>query len=145
MRRNGQRLAAVTLAILCFAVFPAGAPADQVMTWPSGDNNWNNSWTQIRCGSKNAASVASISTTFAATVTEITLTFDSADASKVNAFRLEINGVEAQTKTIAGGAITFVIADPAPNQTYTIVIDCAQGSSNGFVRLSQIEVQGYTA
>ena len=113
-------------------------------------NNNNNGWSYIKCGSKNGASVASLSTDMAQQVTKVVVTLDK--ISSVNSFYLEVatdadftNVVEKIDGTMASGEQAFVVSAPAAGMFYRIVFDCAQSGSNGPVQVSAVEFFGYNA
>lgn len=98
-------------------------------------NNNKNIWNFVRAGSKKFASVAALSTDAAM-----------ADASKVNSFKLIVasdadftNVVEEVELTIAAGENTFALTNPTANCYYKLVIDCKQGTANGFVELAKVQ------
>ena len=110
-------------------------------------NNNNAGWKYIKCGSKNAASVASINTKFSIpwAVSSVVVTVDAATTSKVNSTYLVVatdanfsNVVETVNVTMKTGALTYTIANPGANYYYKVVYDCAQGSSNGLVQISKV-------
>ena len=112
-------------------------------------NNNKNGWPYIRCGSKNAASVATISTAAAMAdkVTKVIVTIDKVTASAVNSIKLVVatdadfkTVVEEVEGTVAVGDMTFnVSADKqAENLYYKVVFDCAQ-ASNGTVQVSKVD------
>ena len=112
-------------------------------------NNNNNGWAYIKCGSKNAASVATISTAAAMAdkVTKVIVTIDKVTASAVNSIKLVVatdadfkTVVEEVEGTVAVGDMTFnVSADKqAENLYYKVVFDCAQ-ASNGTVQVSKVD------
>lgn len=113
-------------------------------------NNNNNGWSYIKCGSKNGASVASLSTGMAQRITKVVVTLDK--ISSVNNFYLEVatdadftNVVEIVDGKMASGKQAFVVSAPAAGMFYRIVFDCAQSSSNGTVQVSAVEFFGYNA
>ena len=117
------------------------------------NNSWN-SWTYIKCGSKNAASVASIATDapIATAIEKVVLTIDAITANSVNSIKLTVasdKDFKADVQTVdisakAKGAQTFTIASPIENGYYKIVFDCAKASSNGPVQISKVEYFGAT-
>ena len=113
-------------------------------------NNNKNGWAYIRCGSKNAASIATISTAAAMAdkVTKIIVTIDSVTASAVNSIKLVVatdadfkTVVEEVEGTVAVGDMTFnVSADKqAENLYYKVVFDCAKATKNGTVQVSKVD------
>lgn len=115
------------------------------------NNNWNNDWKYIKCGRKNNASVATISTATAMPkLTAIDVTVDKITVSKVNSITLSIysdatlstavvEGIEPRS-ALATGSMVFEI--PAENQAadqyYKLTFDCAAGSSNGLIQISKV-------
>ena len=121
------------------------------------NNSWNNNWAYIKCGSKNGASVATITTDEALSknkITSVIVTVDKATPSSVNSFKLIVYSdascskeVTSITKTIATGDIEFVI-DPQYQATglyYKLEINCEKGSGNGFVQISKLVYKGFAA
>lgn len=111
-------------------------------------NNNNNGWNYVRAGSKKFASVAALSTdaAMADAITKVVVTLNKADASKVNSFKLIVasdadftNVVEEVELTIAAGENTFALTNPTANCYYKLVIDCKQGTANGFVELAKVQ------
>lgn len=112
------------------------------------NNNNNNGWNYVRAGSKKFASVAALSTdaAMADAITKVVVTLNKADASKVNSFKLIVasdadftNVVEEVELTIAAGENTFALTNPTANCYYKLVIDCKQGTANGFVELAKVQ------
>lgn len=111
-------------------------------------NNNKNGWDFVRAGSKKFASVAALSTdaAMADAITKVVVTLNKADASKVNSFKLIVasdadftNVVEEVELTIAAGENTFALTNPTANCYYKLVIDCKQGTANGFVELAKVQ------
>ncbi len=111
-------------------------------------NNNKNIWNFVRAGSKKFASVAALSTdaAMADAITKVVVTLNKADASKVNSFKLIVasdadftNVVEEVELTIAAGENTFALTNPTANCYYKLVIDCKQGTANGFVELAKVQ------
>lgn len=111
-------------------------------------NNNKNVWDFVRAGSKKFASVAALSTdaAMADAITKVVVTLNKADASKVNSFKLIVasdadftNVVEEVELTIAAGENTFALTNPTANCYYKLVIDCQQGTVNGFVELAKVQ------
>lgn len=111
-------------------------------------NNNKNGWDFVRAGSKKFASVAALSTDAITKVaiTKVVVTLNKADASKVNSFKLIVasdadftNVVEEVELTIAAGENTFALTNPTANCYYKLVIDCQQGTVNGFVELAKVQ------
>lgn len=116
------------------------------------NNNWN-SWTYIRCGSKNAATVATIATAtpIPNKVTKVIVTFDKISASdKIKSASL-IVASDAEYATVletvpmtlenasAAVAKEYVVSSPTEGAYYKLVYDLDQTSGNGTIQISKIE------
>ena len=111
------------------------------------NNKWS-SWTYIRAGRKNNASVASINTDFAIDmpVNYVAMTIDKVTASKINSIKLNVSNDKAGTDvvetvtagTIAQGELKLEVTTPKANCYYQIVIDCASGTANGLIQISKV-------
>jgi len=118
-------------------------------SWEIGNfnnNSWNSSWSYIKCGRKNNASVATITTGAAIdkAITKVVVTIDAITASKINSIKLSTsnNGsswTEAGSFSKAIGAQTVTLSSPTANLYYKLEFDCASGSSNGLVTVSKVE------
>jgi len=111
-------------------------------------NNNNNGWSGvIKAGSKNTASVASISTAAAVdyAVSSVVVSFTAVTASSVNSIKLYMGDTadaittEVGSYTVASGNQSVSVASPAANKFYKIEFDLQQGSGNGFVALNKVE------
>lgn len=111
------------------------------------NNSWKNDWTYIKCGSKNYASVATITDVdpLAAVISKVVVTVDKLTASKVNGTKLEVSpkkdfssDVQTVDLTIGQGDMEYVVPSPAANLYYRLTFDCAQGSSNGLIQISKV-------
>ena len=112
-------------------------------------NNNNSGWELIKAGSKNEASVASITTQVTNPVESIIVTVAGVTADNVNSHKLYVADnanftsaieVESDPAAIAAGDITYTIpfANRANNQYYKLEYDLAKGSSNGFLQISKL-------
>lgn len=109
--------------------------------------NASSNWDAIRCGRKNDASVATISSAaIAEKVSKVLVEFSQAKPNKTNKLALlvadnaEFSNATEIEKTIAVGEITFEVAEPAENKFYRISLDmAADGSENGFNRIAKIQ------
>lgn len=110
-------------------------------------NNNNKGWKYIKCGSKKAASVASINTKFAIpwAVSNVTVTIDAVTTSAVNSTYLQVatdanfsNIVETVNVTIAKGNLVYTVKTPGANYYYKLVYDCKKASSNGPIQISKV-------
>ena len=110
--------------------------------------NWNNNqngWTYVKAGSKNAASVATITTKTAMpeAISTVTMTIDKITTTSVNSIKMEVISATGSTvETISGtakqGDCVFNITNPQKDCKYKITVDCKQGSSNGLVQVSKV-------
>lgn len=124
-------------------------------TWEinSFNNNTWNSWTYIRCGSKSAATVATIATAtpIPNKVTKVIVTFDKISApDKIKSASL-IVASDAEYATVletvpmtlenasAPVAKEYVVSSPAEGAYYKLVFDMDKTSSNGTIQISKIE------
>lgn len=109
-------------------------------------NNNGNGWDYVKCGRKNNASVATITTgVIDEAITKVDVTIDAITAAKVNSIKLYIssdnsNWDEAGSFDKSTGAKTVTLANPAADLYYKIEFDCASGSSNGLVTVSKVEL-----
>ena len=114
------------------------------------NNNWN--WANIRAGSKNGTSVASISTdaAIAESICKLTVVIDAITANYVNSISWVVatdSKFENVKETISvdkskAGTIASKVTIPTPNCYYKLVVDCQKSTSkigNGFVQISKLE------
>ena len=109
-------------------------------------NKWNNNWKFIKCGSKNFASVASItSPAIDQPISNIVLTIDKITKSSINSIKLQVatdadcnNVTEEISAKIEDGDLIFKPTKSAANKYYKFVFDCQKGSSNGLIQVSKI-------
>lgn len=112
-------------------------------------NNNSKKWTNIRCGRKSTASVATIINDAAidAAISKVEITVDSISASDVNSIKLYTSSnnstwtAESTQYSLATGAQSVSLASPAANLYYKVEFDCANTntSTNGFVQISAIK------
>ncbi len=108
-------------------------------------NNYNNNWAYIKAGSKNAASVATITTNAAITeaITTVTITIDAVTENNINSITLYCGNSASDCETslgtfsIATGDQSVSISSPANNKFYKISVDCKK-SSNGSITVSKV-------
>ena len=109
-------------------------------------NNNNNGWQYIKCGSKSAASIATISTDWAIVeaIEKVTVTIDAVTSTNVNSTYLEVatdsgfsNVIEKISVTIAKGDLVYAITNPTANCYYRLTYDCKK-SSNGIIQISKV-------
>lgn len=111
-------------------------------------NNNNNEWDFIRIGSKNNASVGSISTAspFVEAIAESAITIDKVNVAYINSIKLLVSTTDnfaPDTTTsydvnVAKGKQTTKITAPVANAFYRYVIDCKQAKDNGPIQISKI-------
>lgn len=108
-------------------------------------NKWNN-WKYIRCGRRNVASVASItSPAIDQPISNIVLTIDNITKSSINSIKLQVatdaecnNVTEEIPATIEDGDLIFKPTKSAANNYYKFIFDCQAGSKNGLIQVSKI-------
>jgi hypothetical protein len=108
-------------------------------------NKWNN-WKYIRCGRRNVASVASItSPAIDQPISNIVLTIDNITKSSINSIKLQVatdadcnNVTEEISAKIEDGDLIFKPTKSAANNYYKFVFDCQAGSKNGLIQVSKI-------
>lgn len=145
---------AITLSFNSISNKTTGYTATWVQT--CGDYSWtlanfnnnNGGWTYVRCGRKNNASVATITTdaAFTQAITNVVVTYDLYNAEKVNSTKLYVasdaeftQNVQTVSGSVTGvGAYTYTITTPTANMYYKLEVDCASHSSNGFVQISEV-------
>ena len=109
-------------------------------------NNNNNEWNSIKAGSKNAASVATITTNAAISeaISKVVITIDAVTASSINSITLYCGDkadactTSLGTFTIAAGEQSVIISSPTTNKFYKISADCKKSSSNGTLTVSKV-------
>ena len=109
-------------------------------------NNNNNGWSYVKAGSKNYASVATITTATAVpeALTTVTMTVDAVTSNKINSLKLYVSSdanfttKDTYTATAATGNVVFNISKPVANAYYKIEVDCQKGSSNGLITVSKV-------
>lgn len=116
------------------------------------NNRWANNWKYIKCGSKKAATIASIATenAFNAPISKVVVSYGKVSATdKLNKFYLQIASDAAFTKdkvTIDGklensGAFdyTFTIPTPVKGRYFKLVYDIQQTGDNGTIQVDKVE------
>lgn len=110
-------------------------------------NNNNKGWDYVKCGRKNTASTGTITTKNAieGTVSSVTVSVSACTADKVKSTYLQVatdakfsNIIETVNATIKTGEVSYNISNPGSNYFYRLVFDCASGSSNGLVTITQV-------
>lgn len=111
-------------------------------------NNNNNDWDYIKGGNKTAASIPTITNQepFAAAISKVTVTIDALTTASVNSIKLYVStnnsfpaDCDSYDITKAKGDQTVYITNPIANAYYKIAFDCAKGSDNGLVKVSQVQ------
>jgi len=118
-------------------------------TWNLANfNNNSNKWEYVKCGSKNFASVATITTASAIpiAISTVTVTIDAITTSSVNSTTLYVDttsdfsssACQTVTFTAAKGENAITVPTPTANCYYKLEFDCAQASSNGIIQISKV-------
>lgn len=124
------------------------------MTWKIVNfNNNKGDWAYIKCGTKNGASVATISTLLVPEkITKLVLVTSAVTADYVNAVYLEVASDTLFTKDVqkiqpafAKGEVTYAIPTQGTNLSYRFTFDCKQSKSNGVITLTKIDMYKYDA
>ena len=117
------------------------------------NNSWTNNWTYIKCGTKSAASVGTITNdkAFDKAIDKVIVGL-TATKSNVNSIKLIVasdkecsNVVETITGDISKASsktksnVEFAIAAPSTGLFYSLVVDCKKGSSNGIVCIYNVD------
>lgn len=114
------------------------------------NSNWSNNWKWIKCGSKNNASVGTITTDFAIdkAISYVVVNIDNIQAvSSVNSIKLEVTSdKEGNTvletvnlEKIATGDAVFTITTPKENCYYKLSFDCQKVKNNGLITVTKVE------
>lgn len=116
------------------------------------NNNWNGSWSFIRCGRNGYTSVATITTDQVDfPVTSIEVVVDTYNTSKGTATtQLEVASdsafgdiISTVDVTMEAGTLTYSVPseNKAANLYYRITYDCASGTGNGFIQVSKVTIR----
>lgn len=116
-------------------------------------NNSNNQWNNyVKCGSKQKASVATITSSAALPekISSVTVTIDAITTKNVNSISLTVaddaqfktNAATYKAATLAKGDLPFTIDKPAANKFYKLTFDCKKSSSNGVIQISKVVFSG---
>lgn len=115
-------------------------------------NNAGNSWAYVKCGSKQAASVASIvnKTALPEAIGKASLTIDKMTKNYVNSIQLIVSSDAAFGETSIlethaldiskniSGKVDVTIENPTANAFYKWVFDCKKASNNGVIQVSAL-------
>lgn len=115
------------------------------------NSNWNK-WAWIKCGSKKAASTATItnSTAFDQPITKVVVNASVIkEVAKIETIKLETSKeanfasisetVTLDLKTLKSGDLTFELKTPIENGYYKLTFDCAKTSSNGIIQVDKVD------
>lgn len=105
------------------------------------NNSWKNNWKWIKCGSKNYASDASItSPAFDEAIEYMVVTIDKITAKSVKTIKAEFgaNEVNIDSKNFKAGELIIKNETPEAGKTCKLAISCDKGSANGLVTISKI-------
>lgn len=118
-------------------------------------NNNKNGWNYVKCGRKNVASVATITSNAALAdkISSVAVTIDNMTVKSVNSIKLSVAGksdftdavdVTADSKDFKAGGCTLnlTVATPAADKYYRLTFDCAAASGNGVIQLSKVVFSG---
>lgn len=112
-------------------------------------NNNQKQWNYVRCGNKNSASVASITTDFTVSqpIGQVSVTIDAISANFVDQIYLQCAPTTAELADApkidlipAVGTQYANIQYPEANLVYRISFSCLQGDKNGFVQVSAVDL-----
>lgn len=117
------------------------------------NNRWEKNWKYIKCGSKKAATIASIATenAFDAPISKVVVSYGKVSATdKLNKYYLQIASDAAFTKdvvTIDGKLknssdafdYTFTIPTPVKGRYFKLVYDIQQTDGNGIIQVNKVE------
>lgn len=114
------------------------------------NSNWNK-WAWIKCGSKKAASTATItnSTAFDQPITKVVVNASVIkEVAKIETIKLESSKesnfasvsetVTLDLKTLKSGDLTFELKTPIENGYYKLTFDCAKTSDNGIIQVDKV-------
>ena len=115
------------------------------------NNQWKD-WKYIKCGSKKAATIASIATenAFDAPISKVVVSYGKVSATdKLNTYYLQIASDAAFTKNVVtidgkledSGAFdyTFTIPTPVKGRYFKLVYDIQQTDGNGIIQVNKVE------
>lgn len=118
-------------------------------------NNNKNVWNYVKCGRRNVASVATITSNAALAdkISSVAVTIDKMTVSSVNSIKLSVAGnsdftdavdVTADSKDFkaSGCTLNFTVATPAADKYYKLIFDCYAASDNGVIQLSKVVFSG---
>ena len=112
------------------------------------NNSFNSGWTYVKCGRKDVASVATITTdaVIDKAITKVVVTVDAIlDINKVNSATLEVadnadfTNPQTVSVTLATGEVSYAVPTPTENCYYRLTYDCAAHTKNGIIQISKVE------
>ncbi len=113
----------------------------------SNFNNNNNGWLNVRCGSKNFTSIATIanSAAYSSAVTKVVVTYDAVKSNPKTTY-LEVStdpkfstvDEKVVVATPKAGDVAYTISSPKANAYYRLVVDNPKYSSNGPIQISKL-------
>lgn len=126
--------------------------SDEISYSLANFNNNNNQWKYVRCGSKNAASVASITnkTAIPESIAKASITIDNMTKKSVNSIKLIVSSnstfaessiIETHSLDISKnikGMVDVTIENPTANAFYKWEFDCKKASENGVIQISAL-------
>ena len=136
----------------------SGYSSNYTSTWTStyssfsvsvsnGNTNGSSGWALVKFGRKDNASVGVIKTSSAIDlkVKSISITINAVTASKINSIKVYSSSNGSTWSSSLGsfkvetGTKTVTLSSPTANLYYKIEFDCASGSSNGLISVSQVD------
>ena len=111
------------------------------------NNNKQDGWLWVKCGSKKAASIATIanSNAYSSAVTKVVVTYDDV-SSNPNTTYLEVStdpnfstvDEKVAVKTPTKGDVAYTISSPKANAYYRLTIDNPKYKKNGQIQISKL-------
>lgn len=113
------------------------------------NNNWNNSWNSIKCGSTKAESSPYIVATFSQKIESIKVYYNITSANQpyltskklIVASDSEFNTIvdEVEITDFPDTALNFKVSNQGENLYYKLAFECKKTSKNGIFEISKIE------
>lgn len=110
------------------------------------NNSWNNSWKFIKCGNKNADSVASIETANPVDkpINKVVLNIGKITSTYVNSIQMVVSNDTGVVETISldkpvVGDNEFLVSMPVADLKYKLVFDCKKSKDNGVVQVNSLQ------
>ena len=111
------------------------------------NGNWGYGWNEIRAVSKNATSIATVTTksVLGKKINKVVVNITALTAGDINSQKLYVASNSTFTENlqtvpvdVSTGDNTFNIVTPTANQFYKLEYDCKQGTSNGTIKVASI-------